>query len=186
MTIEQINEQVKKTLSEKRYYHSLCVMERCEELAKHYKQDIEEAKKVGILHDIAKEMSEEEKIAYAKENKIEMNIVEQTHVGLLHAKIGADIAKKQFGYTDKMCQAIRLHTTGGQAMTMLDKILYVSDAIGKDRTWNDVKQVHQMALEDINSATLYILNLEITNKMEENKMIHPDSIFARNELLQGK
>ena len=30
-----------------------------------------------------------------------------------------------------MCEAIKLHTTGGQAMTMLDKILYVSDAIRK-------------------------------------------------------
>lgn len=79
MELPEIQAYVKQTLSEKRYYHSICVMERCEELAKHYGQNIEEAKKVGILHDIAKEMSDEEKITYAKENDLEINQVEQNH-----------------------------------------------------------------------------------------------------------
>lgn len=129
MTILEIEQIVKNTLSEKRYYHSICVMKKCEELAEIYGIDKEVAKKVGLAHDIAKEMTDEEKIKYAKENGIPINDVEQIHAGLLHAKIGSDIAKKQFGFTNEMCRAISLHTTGGKNMDLLDKILFVSDAI---------------------------------------------------------
>ena len=131
MDIAKIQEYVKQNLSEKRYYHSICVMERCAELAKHYGEDIEEAKKVGLAHDIAKEIKEKEKLKYAKENGLEIDSIEWEKPGLLHGKIGADIAKKKFKFNKKMCQAIKYHTTGGSKMTMLDKILYVSDAIRK-------------------------------------------------------
>jgi len=127
--MDKICEYVKQNLSEKRYYHSVCVMKKCEELAKHFGENIEEAKKVGLIHDIAKELSDEEKLSYAKENDIEIDPVELKHPGLLHGKIGADIAKKKFGFSEKMCQAIKYHTTGGKNMSILDKILYVADAI---------------------------------------------------------
>lgn len=77
MEIEEIIKIAKKTLSEKRFYHSTCVMVKCEELAKIYNVDIETAKKVGIAHDIAKEMPTEEKFKYIKDNNIEINDVEQ-------------------------------------------------------------------------------------------------------------
>ena len=127
--MEEMQEYVRQNLSEKRYYHSICVMKKCEELSLHYKQDVEEAKKVGLIHDIAKELSDEEKLSYAQENNIEVDSVEEAHPGLLHGKIGADIAKKKFGFSEKMCQAIKYHTTGGKNMSILDKILYVADAI---------------------------------------------------------
>ena len=61
MRLEEIQNEIKNRLSEKRYYHSVCVMERCEELAERFKYDIETAKKVGISHDIAKELRDGKK-----------------------------------------------------------------------------------------------------------------------------
>ena len=55
---------------------------------------------------------------------------------------------------------------------------------GKDRTWKDVDLVHNLALENINKACIYLLNMEIKEQIEENKPIHPNSITARNELLK--
>lgn len=46
MTIEELEEIARKTLSEKRFHHSQCVKKRCEELARIYNVDIEKAKKV--------------------------------------------------------------------------------------------------------------------------------------------
>ena len=74
--IEKILEDVKNTLSEKRYIHSIGVMKQAEYLAKKYGQDVEIAKAVGIAHDIAKELTEEEKIKYVEENKIEIDEIE--------------------------------------------------------------------------------------------------------------
>lgn len=41
-----------------------------------------------------------------------------------------------------------------------------------------------MALENIDSACLYLLNMEIKERIEKNKMIHPNSVLARNEILK--
>ena len=40
-----------------------------------------------------------------------------------------------------------------------------------------------MAKKDINSAVLYILDLNIKERIEKKKLIHLDSIDCRNELL---
>lgn len=185
MTISELEQVVKNTLSEKRYYHSICVMKKCVEFAEIYGVDKELAKIIGLAHDIAKEMTDEEKLKYAKENKLPVNDVEQKHVGLLHAKIGADIAKKQFGFTEEMCKAIRLHTTGGQDMDLFDKILFVADATGEDRKWKDVPFVNDMAKTNIDEAVLYLLDMEIKDRVDNKKLIHIDSVLARNSLINN-
>ena len=68
MELHEIQEIVKKRLSEKRYHHSVCVMERCEELANIFNIDLDIAKKIGIAHDIAKELTAEEKLEYVEKN----------------------------------------------------------------------------------------------------------------------
>ena len=68
MRIEEIIKEVKDILSEKRFYHSECVMKRAEELAEIYGADIEKAKICGILHDLAKEMKKTDLLEYALKN----------------------------------------------------------------------------------------------------------------------
>ena len=70
MELKEIKEYVKNSMSEKRFYHSQCVMERAKELAQKYGYDKEIAAKVGIAHDIAKEIPDDEKLKYVKENNI--------------------------------------------------------------------------------------------------------------------
>ena len=183
MTYQQIEQVVKHNLSEKRFYHSQCVAKQCEELAKIYNVPIEKAKLVGIAHDIAKEMKKEEMIQYAKENSIKIDEIEKYHIKLLHAKIGADICKKQFSFDEQMVRAIEAKTTGKKQMDMLAKILFVADATGDDRSWEDLVDLRNTAKEDMNSAVLYILDLNIKERIEKKKMIHLDSIYCRNELL---
>ena len=62
MQIEELEEIARNKLSDYRFYHSMCVAKRSSELAKIYGVDTEKARKCGIVHDIAKEMSEEEKL----------------------------------------------------------------------------------------------------------------------------
>ena len=92
MDLNEIQEYIKNKLSEKRYYHSTCVMGRSKELALKFGADVETAEKIGMVHDVAKEMSEEEKLNYVEENNIEIDDTERENTGLLHAKIGKDIA----------------------------------------------------------------------------------------------
>ena len=184
MELEQIKKIVQETLSEKRFYHSTSVMNRCEELARKYNVDIEIAKKVGIAHDIAKEMTDEEKLNYIKKYNIEIDDIEKNNLGLLHAKIGADIAKRTFNFSQEMCDAIKYHTTAKENMTMLEKILYISDWCGEDRTFEAAKLIREKLFSDgINEAIFYTLNMVIEEQIEKNKQIHINTINARNFLL---
>lgn len=136
------------------------------------------------MHDIAKEMTDDEKIKYVEENDMIIDDIEKKNPGLLHAKIGADIAKKQFRFTDDMVDAIKYHTTAKANMGDLTKILYVADATGEDRNWDDLDKVRQMSEVDLNSAIVYIIELNIIKNIEKKNLLHPDSIFARNELIK--
>ena len=88
--LEEVEKYAKETLSEKRFSHSIGVMNMAEELAVLYGVDVEKAKICGLAHDIAKEMSKEEALAYVEENNIEIDEVEKINTSLLHGKIGAD------------------------------------------------------------------------------------------------
>ena len=186
MDFEEIEEIVKEKLSEKRFYHSKCVVKRSIELASRYDINIQKAKLVGIVHDMAKELSEEDKIKYVEENGLQIDDIEYAHPNLLHGKIAGDMAKKMFGFSDDMVQAITFHTTGKANMSMLDKILYVADATGDDRLWEDVEYVKELANKNIDEAVMYLLNMEIKDRVEKNKVIHVNSILARNHMILNK
>ena len=126
MELEEIQNYVKNTLSEKRYNHSKGVMERAKELAIKFGADVDVCSKIGIAHDIAKEIPEEEKIKYCMENNIEIDEIERINTTLLHAKIGKDIAIKTFGFSEKMGQAIKNHTTGDKNMDLYSSSAKIS------------------------------------------------------------
>ena len=181
-TIENIQSDLKKMLSEKRYRHSIGVMKKAEELAKQYGVDPHIAALTGLAHDIGKEISNEEKIEYCKEHQIEIDEIEIHNVGLLHAKIGADITKK-YGFTQGMQKAILYHTTGHLDMDLLAKIVFTADKIEENREYEGVEELRKLAMQDIDQCTLVILDYTIKKNIDKGVLIHPDGIFARNQLL---
>lgn len=184
MNLEQIQNEIKNRLSEKRYYHSVCVMERCEELARKFDFDIETAKKVGISHDIAKELTDEEKLEYCEKNNIEVDEMEKKNISILHAKIGSHMVKELFGFDEKMSYAIKAHTTGLPQMDMLSKILFIADRTSKERNFPDIEYLNGLLEEGIDKAVLYILDKKIELQLTKKANIHINTIITRNELLQ--
>ena len=185
MELEEILEDAKKILSKERYIHCLGTMERAEELAKIYNEDIEKAKKVGIAHDIAKEMSKEESLKYIKESNIIIDDIERKTPYLLHGKIGADISKKKYGFDKKMQEAILYHTTGNPKMDLFAKIIFVADKTEKNRIKENINIDYEkdMSNKDIDKAMVYILEESIKKNINKKVLIHPDSLLTRNQLI---
>ena len=189
--LRKINEDVKKELSEKRYKHSVGVMEKAEELAKIYGADVNKAKLVGLAHDIGKELSREEKLQYAKENNIEIDEIEKINVGLLHGKIGADICKKRYGFTEDMQAAIKYHTTGSgkKEMTLLEKIIFLADKIEENRRYKDenkmaeLEELRELAKKNLDLATIKAIDNSLIYTIQKGELIHPDSVLTRNGLI---
>ena len=181
--LEEITKDVKNTLSEKRYIHCIGVMEQAAYLAKKYGYDIDIARVVGIAHDIAKEIPEEEKLKYVEQNNIEIDKIESVNIGLLHAKIGADICKKKYNFTEEMQNAIKYHTTGNENMNILAKIIFVADKTEKNRKYEDLKTVRDLADEDLDKCILYILDYMLVDNVNKKKLIHSNSIKIRNKIM---
>ena len=190
MEYKEIENDVKSVLSEYRYIHSLGVAKKAVELAKIYGVQEEIAKKVGIAHDIAKEMTDEEMIEYAKVNNIRIDEIETVKPSLLHGKIGADIAAKKFGFTQDMINAIKWHTTGRENMSMLEKIIYVADKTEENRkgTRFNLEKSRELSTQNIDETLIFLMNEFITYNVKNEWLIHPETIKARNDLLlnEGK
>ena len=183
--IEKIQKDLKESLSEKRYIHSIGVMNMSIELAKLYNADVETAKIAGLLHDIAKEMTPEEKIQYVNDNNIVIDDVERINTPILHGKIGADIARKKYGVNEQIQKAIEYHTTTDPNMDIIAKILYVADKIELNRKSEDydIKYERDLAKKDLDETVIYIIDSNIKSLINKGKLIHPRSIETRNRLL---
>ena len=158
-------------------------MQRCAELAEIYGVDIEKAKKVGLAHDIAKELPQQEAMQIAKENNVEFDEIEMQNPPLWHAKIGAVICKNELGFTQDMIQAVENHTLGSEKMGLLDKILFVADATGLDRNWTDLEYARKLSEKNLDETIIYIIDINIKDNIERKRQIHPKSIYLRNRLL---
>ena len=186
--IERIKTYLKENLTEYRYIHSLGVMEMAEELATIYNVDVESTRLAGLLHDIAKEMTEEESLKYVAENSIAIDDIEKINVSILHGKIGADIAKKKYGVNEQIQKAIQYHTETNPNMDTLAKIIYVSDKIEKNRKSEkfDLEYERNLAKEDIDAAVLFIIDASIKKVIKKGKLLHPTIVETRNKIIMNK
>lgn len=184
--IEEIKEELKTILSSKRYEHSLGAMEKAIELAEVFGEDKEKAAYTALTHDIAKEMSIEEMLDYALKNEIELTKEDKLITRTLHGIIGADIVKKKYGFTQEMQDAIYYHTTGRENMTLLDKIVFLADKSEKGREGEDAEKLRNVIeTEGLDKAILWDIDYyTIPRMINKQKMIHPNSIYARNDLIR--
>ena len=183
--IEKIQADLKEILSERRYTHSVGVMEMAGELAKIYSVDIKTAKIAGLLHDNAKEMSEEEMLEYVDKNNIKINEFEKHNIKILHGKIGADIAKKKYGVSEQIQRSIEYHTTTNPNMDILAKIVYISDKIELTRKSDsyDIEQEREMAKHDLDETVLLIIDNTTKHLIDCGKLIAVESIETRNKIM---
>ena len=185
MEIEKVKEELKKRLSTYRYEHSLGTMKKAKELAKLYGEDEKQAEFAGLIHDVAKELTKEQIEEYINKYNIELDEVEKQNFKLLHAKLGAVIAREEFGANQEVQDAIKYHTTGNKKMDTFAKIIYIADKIEENRTYDEVEKIRKMAEENLDNAILYMLEYVIKKNNQKGVKVHPDTLELR-EMLSRK
>mgnify|MGYP002516977206 FL=1 len=157
--IKKIRKKMEKMLDAKRFEHTLGVAYTASALAMRYNEDISRALTAGLLHDCAKCISNEKKIAICEKHNIPINEVERENPFLLHAKVGSYMAMKQFNIHDQdVINAILNHTTGRPGMSQLEKIIYVADYIEPGRRQApNLQQIRKEVFQDLDRALVMIL-----------------------------
>lgn len=171
----EIQHQLHKELGEKRYEHTLGVMYTAASLAMRYGASMHQACLAGLLHDCAKAIPGKEKLKLCKKHGIAVTDIERENPSLLHAKLGAYLARERYGVTDNdVLHAIYVHTTGAPNMNMLDKILFIADYIEPNRDQQpNLESVRKVAFLDLDQALEAILHDTLQYLGQSDKIIDP-------------
>lgn len=157
--IKDLKKDLKKEMDDSRFEHTLGVMYTCGALAMRYGCDLDKAMLAGLMHDCAKCMPNAKKLKMAEKHHLEITELERKNPFMLHAKLGAFLARKKYDIEDEeILNAIRWHTTGRPEMTLLDKIVYIADYIEPKRDKAPhLPMIRQKAFVDLDEALVMIL-----------------------------
>ena len=184
MKFEQLLEEMKERMPEKRWIHTKGVTTTAIRLSEIYGVDPEKAEIAGILHDFVK---------YADKEWLREKIVEEGmdpllleyHHELWHAPVGSYVAEHEYGIKDKdILNAIKYHTTGRVGMSDLEKIIYIADMIEPSRQYPGVEILREIAEKDLEEAMIQCIQHSIAYLVNNKQTIYPDSFHCYNDLVK--
>ncbi|MCR5250940.1 MAG: bis(5'-nucleosyl)-tetraphosphatase (symmetrical) YqeK [Lachnospiraceae bacterium] len=183
-TDREIREKLRKKLDTGRYEHSLGVAyTACSLFMAHGHgeiSDLSRAYTAGILHDCAKCLTDEERDKYIRKYQVELSDTEQMQPFLIHAKLGAVLAKEKYGVTDpEILSAIRWHTTGCAGMSFLEAVIFSADYIEPNRKMLPMyPALRPLLFSDLDRAVCDILRYTIAHLEEKGQLIEEHTLEA--------
>ena len=111
-----------------------------------------------MLHDLARLYSGEQLLAECRARSMPIAEYEVASPILLHARLGAYLAREQYGITDaSILSAIAKHTTADKHMSRLDIILYLADALEPGRSYEGRERLEVLAFSSLEEAYREVL-----------------------------
>ncbi len=186
--LDNLTNDVKNAISEKRFEHTMSVVTLTKELALHYGIDARNAEICALLHDIAKEMSDSEILDYCTKNNLYIDDYTKKNLHIAHGLIASDIAKKQYHIKNTdMLNAISFHTTGRENMSILEKIIFLADKIEPTRKYKEIEEFTKLAFTDIDMTMLKcIKNIMNFRVNEEDHPLSVVTLYYFEKLIQER
>jgi predicted HD superfamily hydrolase involved in NAD metabolism len=141
-----------------RYAHILGVARTAERLARAHGVDPNSARTAGLLHDLARLYPSERLLRECGERGLPIDAFERSNPIVLHARLGAELARTEFGVEDEaILSAIGKHTVAAANMSALDEILYLADGLEPGRDFAGRADLLSLALDDLAAAMAAVL-----------------------------
>jgi predicted HD superfamily hydrolase involved in NAD metabolism len=188
--LERLRQQVLNWLAEQvpesRVEHILRVEQMAIALAKHHGEDATKAGLGGLMHDLAKYFKPQQLLEMAIAHGLPIDPVDEANPHLLHANVGAIVAREEFAISDiSVLQAIANHTLGSPNMDPLSCIVYLADSLepGRGQT-PGLEHLRRLAYEDLPTAVWQTADYSIQSLLEKHRLIHPRTLLTRNGFMQ--
>ncbi len=175
LPMEELEKTVIRLLNPNRVAHVLGCRDTCVALARHWGADQTDAARAGILHDITKALDGPLQLTLCAEYDTILDDFSRRYPKTLHARTGSMVAKRIFGENEAVVEAIRHHTTGKAAMSLLEKIVYVADYIEPNRTLPGVERLRQLAFTDLDAALKAGLEMTLEHLNNLGDEVSPES-----------
>ena len=165
------------SMSVQRMAHTLCVAYAARHLAALHGEDMEKAAAAGLLHDCAKGMDQTAMQEYVRKHGLNVERAILASGALLHAMVGAHMARHTYGVEDEqVLSAISCHTLGKVPMSRLDMIVYLADKIEPGREeYSGLYELRRLAESDLTAAVLLSLQQTASYVKDRGKTLHPAS-----------
>lgn len=158
-------DRLKETVGDKTCSHCINVMHEAVKLAGFYNVDEEKARVAGLLHDCGKFRNKGD--------------------NLTHAELGAQLARSNYGVEDvDILNAIRYHTTGREAMTQLEKIIFIADKIEVNRSYKGVEELRHLAYYNIDKAIIKSIDSTMEYVRQKNSVVDIKSVKTLEYLMK--
>ena len=169
-------------MSPKRFQHTLGVRKEAVRLAAIHGLPIQKAALAALLHDCAKGMNLKDMSRLAREQHLTESEAVLSSGALLHAPVGAYLAKKEFGIRDEeVLSAIRSHTVGRPGMSLLEMCIFVADATEEGREdYPGLKELRALCGQSLPAAVYRSLELTREYVEETGRTFDPASLDTMN------
>lgn len=177
----RIDTYIKKNLSEKRLKHTYSVASEAVRLAQHYGADVEKAELTALFHDMFRSTNTAVLNMYIRQLGLPNILMDNPN--LSHGKIAAAMMKREYGIEDvDMINAVAYHTTGRAGMSVLEKIIFLADAIEPGRNYPTVEETRALAYEDLDRACISSLARTVEYIRGKGEFLDPDTENALKDL----
>lgn len=181
---EQLLEKLQSVMSAKRFNHVLGVEQTAIELAQRYGYDEVKAGLAGLLHDYAKESSDQAFFDLIDKYQLDPGLKDWNN-NVWHGLVGIYKIKEDLGLLDKeLLEAIAIHTVGAAEMSTLAKILYVADYIEPSRDFPSVARAREIARENLDQAVAYATANTVAFLVQKAQPIYPQTIETYNSFVK--
>ena len=164
-------------VTKQRRVHTNGVVAEATRLAARYKEDVEKAAFAAHCHDMTRDFSAEESNRLLE--AFDLPDRYRNLPDLSHGKIAAAMLKTQFGICDtEVLNAVSFHTTGREGMSLLEKIVYVADAIEPSRHYPGVEEIRKAADVDLDLACFLAMESTIRFVNDSGRSLDQDTEAA--------
>lgn len=165
-----------------RLQHILRVEQMSVALAQCHHVNPEQAAQAGLMHDLAKFFKPQRLLQMAEAEGLALDPVERANPHLLHAAIGAIVARDEFGVCDgDVLDAIRHHTLGQPEMSALSCVVFLADSLepGRGET-PELEALRQMSRQNLYRAVWQTCDASLRYLLASSHLIHPRMVLTRN------
>ncbi len=178
LSMEELEAEVVSLLNPNRVAHVLGCRDAAIELARLYGEDVTDAARAGLLHDITKAIDGPLQLTLCAEYGIVLDVFSQAYPKTLHALTGSLVAERIFGENEQVVSAICHHTTGRANMTKLEKIIYIADYIEANRNFPGVDEMRAAARRSLDEALLMGLESAVAHVKRQGQGLAPATLEA--------
>ena len=194
--IDKLHSLVKSRLGEKRFLHTLGVVKMADFLgSKCLPEMIEELRYAAYLHDITKELSDDEQNALLSQCGFVLSDSERLSKPIHHSYTAPIIIARDFPEyaTENVISAVLKHTVLDADISLFDEIIYVADFIEENRSYKACVEMRDYVLSSLSDdmaknvmllhkATLKVLDFTLDFIKRNNLFVVDKTLLARDAL----